>query len=164
MEAVKTLRAGVDGEVFFDPSGDLVWKADYELAVLKERARFMEAVAPLSDAEWNRRIDRSWLGSHEAFEQIMFERAQNLIEPAELFIILAAIQFELSRAQNHGKTFLSAHEAYAVLLEEVEVFWEIVRQKRKDRDAGTLREELIQIAAMAVKAILSLDNMIGGNV
>jgi len=62
---------------------------------------------------------------------------------------------ELDRAKKHGK-FHSLHEAYAVILEEVDELWEIVRRKREDRDSAALRQELIQIAAMAYKASLSL--------
>ena len=46
----------------------------------------------------------------------------------------------------------SAHESYAVLLEEVEEFWEEVRKKREDRDREAMLKELVQIAAMSQRA------------
>lgn len=74
------------------------------------------------------------------------------------------IETELDRSYRHGLKFASLHEAYAVILEELEEVWEITRQKRKDRDPEKLRKELIQVATMAVKAIRSMDNFTGGDV
>ncbi len=47
------------------------------------------------------------------------------------------ITAELQTAQQWGQTFHSAHEAYAVILEELDEFWEIVRKKKPDRDSAT---------------------------
>ena len=57
----------------------------------------------------------------------------------------------------------SPHEAYAVLLEEVEEYWDEVRKynpHKPGRDTRPRqREELIQIAAMAIRAIYdTIDN------
>jgi hypothetical protein len=75
-----------------------------------------------------------------------------------------AIEEELVSSDRHGSTFHSLHEAYAVLLEEVEEVWDIAKQKRRLRSKGELRKELIQIAAMAIKALQSMENFVGGNV
>lgn len=74
------------------------------------------------------------------------------------------IDNELHSAKKHGNVFASLHEGYAVILEELDEIWEITRLKRRDRDRSTLRKEFIQLAAMAVKAIHSLDNFVGGAV
>jgi hypothetical protein len=74
------------------------------------------------------------------------------------------IEAEVERAQMHGVQFASLHEAYAVILEELDEVWDITRMKRRDRDPKALRKEFIQIAAMAVKAIGSIDNFVGGKV
>ena len=63
-----------------------------------------------------------------------------------------------------GRRFASLHEAWAVLFEEVDEVWDITKQKRKDRDAEDLRREFIQCAAMAIKAIHSMDAFVGGKV
>lgn len=55
---------------------------------------------------------------------------------------------ELDRARLHHGDMASAHEAYAVVLEELEEWWEEVQ--RHDRVKGLL--ELIQLAAMARRA------------
>lgn len=79
-------------------------------------------------------------------------------------LIYPAITEELKRSYVHSETYASLHEAYAVLLEEVEEVWDITKQKRKDRSASELRAELVQVAAVAVKAILSMENFVGGDV
>lgn len=74
------------------------------------------------------------------------------------------IDDELSRAKAHGLEFASLHEAYAVMLEELDEIWDITRLKRRDRHAETLKHELVQLAAMAIKAIHSMHNFTGGQV
>ena len=74
------------------------------------------------------------------------------------------IDTELHSAKRHGTVFSSLHEAYSVILEELDEVWDIARQKKRDRNRTALRKELIQLAAMAVKAIHSLDNCVGGAV
>ena len=78
--------------------------------------------------------------------------------------IPAAIMLEVERAKRRGEKFASLHEAYAVILEEVDEVWDITRQKKCERAAWELRKEFIQIGAMAVKALQSLDNFVGGKV
>lgn len=72
------------------------------------------------------------------------------------------INEELGRASKHGSNFTSMHEAYGVILEELDEVWEITKLKKRDRNAAEIREELIQVAAMAIKAIHSIDNFVGG--
>lgn len=50
----------------------------------------------------------------------------------------------------------SAHEAYAVILEELDEFWDEVKKKRSQRSEPGMCEELTQIAAMAIRAIVDL--------
>ncbi len=50
----------------------------------------------------------------------------------------------------------SVHEAYAVILEELDEFWEEVRKKQENRSKTAMRRELIQIAAMSIRAIKDL--------
>ena len=56
---------------------------------------------------------------------------------------------------NHGP-FRSAHEAYGVLAEEVDEFWDEVKRKRAERSKERMRAELIQVAAVAIKAAACL--------
>lgn len=50
----------------------------------------------------------------------------------------------------------SEHEAYAVISEELDEFWEEVRKKRQVRSPEAMRKELIQVAAMAIRTIYDL--------
>lgn len=77
---------------------------------------------------------------------------------------LTAVDAEETAARRHESTFHSLHEAYAIILEEVDELWEITRLKKRNRKPEDIRKELVQIAAMAVKAALSIDNFVGGDV
>ena len=64
---------------------------------------------------------------------------------------------ELNRANcMYGTSFSSAHEGYAVILEELDELFEEIRQKRPVKER--LREEAIQLGAMALKFIMSIDH------
>ena len=78
--------------------------------------------------------------------------------------VLHEIHCEIERARVHSDKFANMHDAYAVILEELDEVWDITRQKKRDRDPVALRKELIQVAAMAVKAIESMENLTGGSV
>ena len=58
---------------------------------------------------------------------------------------------EVTRAMSLHSPFNSAHEGYAVILEELDELKEEVWKKRSERDRGAMREEAIQIAAMAIR-------------
>jgi len=58
---------------------------------------------------------------------------------------------ELSRALREFGVFASAHEAFAVLFEEVDEFWDHVKLKAAKRDLVAMERESIQIAAMGLK-------------
>lgn len=47
--------------------------------------------------------------------------------------------------------FRSAHEAYAILLEEVDELWTEVKRKQTERDRTAMRREAVQVAAMAIR-------------
>lgn len=56
---------------------------------------------------------------------------------------------ELRRARSGHAPLNSAHEGYAVILEEVEELWDWCRLKRENRLPEAGLEELVQIGAMA---------------
>jgi len=88
---------------------------------------------------------------------------KTIIPPAQTDIF-SAIAEEVRRASKHGTEFSNLHEAYSVILEEVDELWDITRQKKKLRKRNEIEAELIQIAAMAVKALGSVGNFVGGDV
>ena len=58
---------------------------------------------------------------------------------------------ELGSARENYAPMTSAHEAYAVILEELDEFWEEVRKKHGN--SADMQKELIQVAAMAFRAL-----------
>jgi hypothetical protein len=69
---------------------------------------------------------------------------------------IADIADELQRAQAKWPAMNSAHEAYAVILEELDEFWAEVRKKQTEYDPAAMRAELLQIAAMAARAAVDV--------
>jgi hypothetical protein len=70
-----------------------------------------------------------------------------------LLDILLKVHTEFLFATEANGPFNSAHEGYAVILEEMDELWEEVKKKASSRDAGKLEKEAIQVAAMAVRFI-----------
>lgn len=50
----------------------------------------------------------------------------------------------------------SFHEAYGIMLEEVEELWEEVKRKHKLRDSAAILEEAVQVAAMSQRTAQDL--------
>ena len=72
--------------------------------------------------------------------------------------ILDQIKQEVKAAQNNWPPMNSAHEAYAVLAEEVDELWDHVKTNQKKRDIEAMRKEAIQVAAMALRFALEVCN------
>lgn len=63
------------------------------------------------------------------------------------------IDAELYRAKNGHAAQNSAHEGYAVLLEEVDELWDEIKKNKRERDPAKMRAEAVQVAAMAIRFI-----------
>ena len=61
------------------------------------------------------------------------------------------VKKELAKARKKNGKQASVHEGFAILLEEVDEFWEHVRAKSHLRDYNELLGELVQIASCAQK-------------
>ncbi len=78
--------------------------------------------------------------------------------------IQTMIEREVMNSTEKYGNYNSTHEMYAVLLEEVQEVWEIVKKNTENcygtagYKAAALVPELIQIAAIATKAINELQN------
>ncbi len=59
---------------------------------------------------------------------------------------------EIKRARQLHEPMKSAHEAYSVILEEIDEFWDEVKKKRRERSSNKMLAELVQVAAMAIRA------------
>lgn len=75
--------------------------------------------------------------------------------------LLNEVDEELKRAVSLHPALNSGHEAYSVILEELDEYWEHVKTNpRKLTEQGKaqrlyeMRKELVQIAAMAMRAVL----------
>lgn len=72
--------------------------------------------------------------------------------------ILQDIHDELVLAQSKHPDMISLHEGYAVILEELDEFWNEVKGHHQERRLRC-RKELIQVAAACVRTILTvIDN------
>lgn len=70
--------------------------------------------------------------------------------------ILELVDDELVNAIEKFSKFNSAHEGYAVILEELDELWEVIKDKEgKPED---MQAEAIQVAAMAVRFVWDLCN------
>lgn len=63
---------------------------------------------------------------------------------------------EHSKAREKFSAMASAHEGYAVILEELDEVWDIVKQKQSERDYRKLRKEVIQLGAMVYAFLIEI--------
>jgi len=73
--------------------------------------------------------------------------------PMTLEEVLAQVGGEVASAEAKWPAMNSAHEAYAVLAEEMDELWSHVKTNQKRRDLPEMRHEAIQVAAMAVRFV-----------
>lgn len=69
--------------------------------------------------------------------------------------ILKEVHVEVHKAQKKHRPMNGPHEAYAVILEELDEYWDEVKADRGKQKSA--RDELIQVAAMAVRALHDTD-------
>jgi len=67
--------------------------------------------------------------------------------------IVRDILDELDRADESYEPINSIHEGYAVILDELDAFWQEVRRPTRNGDVQQMRTELIRTAAMCVRTI-----------
>ncbi len=75
----------------------------------------------------------------------------NSASEVALRLALSAVAKEVLAAQAQWPPMNSAHEAFAVMAEEVDELWQHVKAKQGNRDLAAMRREAIQVAAMAVR-------------
>jgi hypothetical protein len=73
---------------------------------------------------------------------------------ADLDQIVHEVAVEVARARSKHRSMTSAHEGYAVILEELDELWEEV--KIKECSPERMRSEAIQVAAMAIRFVLDV--------
>ena len=72
---------------------------------------------------------------------------------------LLEIYLEYLRATSQFPQFTSPHEGYAVLLEEVDELWDEIKNNKKPGAQERMRKEATQVAAMAMKFLMMLDEL-----
>ena len=60
---------------------------------------------------------------------------------------------ECVQASGHYPPFNSAHEGYAIILEELEELKTEIFKKQSNRDVRRMRKEAIQVGAMALRFV-----------
>lgn len=75
--------------------------------------------------------------------------AEDLMPPSGAEGFAAMVDAELKRACSKHPAFPTLHHGYAVLLEEVDEFWDEV--KKREPDATELLSELVQTATMCLR-------------
>jgi hypothetical protein len=68
----------------------------------------------------------------------------------------ALLEEQLEKAMGKHAPLNSAHEAYAVILEELDEFKAEVWKRRENRDTTAMQTELLHVAAMAIRTIIDL--------
>jgi hypothetical protein len=109
-------------------------------------------VARLNHARLNAKLS-SLLSEVEPSDADEGFRMAHVVDVARCLNLIAD---EVRGACLKHKPLNSAHEAYAVIAEELEEFWEHVRKRSESRITQCMAEELIQTAAMCVRAIADL--------
>lgn len=77
---------------------------------------------------------------------------------AEVSATIYAMREELEKAMKNWPAFNSAHEGFAVLLEEVEELKKHVWQRQHARSLDEMRKEAVQVAAMAIRFAVEVCN------
>lgn len=76
----------------------------------------------------------------------------------EVSATIYAMREELERAMKRFPAFNSAHEGFAVLLEEVDELKKHVWQRQHARSLDEMRKEAVQVAAMAIRFAVEVCN------
>jgi len=74
----------------------------------------------------------------------------------KIFCAQRMVEKEVNRAISLYPPHNSAHEAYAILLEEMDELWDEVKKSPKKRDPDAMMEEAVHVAAMAVRFIVDV--------
>ncbi len=71
-------------------------------------------------------------------------------------LVYQEIENELKSARSKFHSFHSNHEGIAVIQEEVDELWDLIKSSKSVRADDRMQKECIQIAAMAIRFIEDL--------
>lgn len=66
------------------------------------------------------------------------------------------VDLELRSACRLFPAFASPHEGYAIILEEMDELWDLLKRQYNDRPKEEMRKEATQIASMALRFMIDL--------
>lgn len=73
---------------------------------------------------------------------------------ANYYFITTEIITEVEIAkEKYPKPFVNQHEAYAVILEEIDELWDEIKKKQSEYDLKAMRKEAVQASAMLIRLI-----------
>lgn len=75
-----------------------------------------------------------------------------------LDLCIEDVRLQVGAAITNWPPFNSAHEGYAVLLEEVDELWDEVKLKQSTRSVDDMYKEASQVAAMAIRIMYEVCN------
>lgn len=70
--------------------------------------------------------------------------------------VINLVRDELIEATGKFGAFASAHEGYAVILEEVDELWDEIKNNKGDGATERQRREAVQVAAMGARFLLDI--------
>jgi hypothetical protein len=94
---------------------------------------------------------------HQWTKRAILQKGEVMGYPVDESDFAGDVRRELARARANHSPMNSLHEAYSVILEELDELWEQVRLKREERHRGQIYRELVQISAMAERAATDLN-------
>lgn len=79
-----------------------------------------------------------------------------MIHSHEDWKVAAEVLQELERAREKNSAMNSPHEGWAVIREEEEELWDLVKAYPRRASIKDMRSEVIQIAAMAIRFVIDV--------
>jgi len=77
------------------------------------------------------------------------------LNDTELLALSSVLTEYINATRNFG-SFNSAHEGYAVLMEEVDELWDEVKVNQTKRDTSKMKKEAIQVTAMGMRFLVDI--------
>lgn len=95
--------------------------------------------------------ERTW-GPTGPMDKDEIERFARLAQEAEMETALFEVKTEIVKATKKFGPFPTPHHGYAVILEELDEAWQEIKHGPPER----VREEMVQVAAMAVRFLMDI--------
>lgn len=105
---------------------------------------------------YNEMLDANQMEAERAMTETPKDNPSPVGIPFEYHYYAGQFAAELARARSKFGPMASAHEGYAVLLEEMDELKAIVWQKQSERDYDAMRKEIVCVGAMALAFLMEI--------